>query len=217
MNRQLLETPFSPDQIKQRSGSFGKTLDYVEAHAVIQRLNDAFDGNWTFEIISHDILKETDEVLVLGKFIAGSIIKMQFGSSSITKAKNSGDIISLADDLKAAATDALKKCSTMLGVGLHLYSGQQPSTNANQSGSNHADQNTTGNNSANESKSGIGNGEKTRITNKQLNYIINLGKDIGLDSKSLDKETVEMYGVKLAYLTTKDASFYIDSLKKKAA
>ncbi|OGR01707.1 MAG: hypothetical protein A2511_00990 [Deltaproteobacteria bacterium RIFOXYD12_FULL_50_9] len=68
MNRQILETPFSSDQIKQRSGSFGKVLDYVEGHTVIQRLNDAFDGHWSLEIISHDLMD--DEVVVQGKLSA---------------------------------------------------------------------------------------------------------------------------------------------------
>ena len=57
INRQLLEQPFSPKQIKQRAGSFGKSLDYIEGHAVIQRLNDAFESNWSFEIISHEIME----------------------------------------------------------------------------------------------------------------------------------------------------------------
>ena len=35
MNRELLEKPFAPEQIKQRDGNFGKTLDYVEGHAII--------------------------------------------------------------------------------------------------------------------------------------------------------------------------------------
>ena len=48
MNRELLEKPFDPNQIKQREGNFGKTLDYIEGHSVIQRLNDAFDANWSF-------------------------------------------------------------------------------------------------------------------------------------------------------------------------
>ena len=51
MSRELLEKPFAPDLIKQRDGNFGKTLDYVEGHAVIQRLNDAFDAKWSFEIL----------------------------------------------------------------------------------------------------------------------------------------------------------------------
>ena len=55
MNRELLEKPFNPDQIKQREGNFGKMLDYVEAHTVIQRLNDAFDSRWSFEIVEQKI------------------------------------------------------------------------------------------------------------------------------------------------------------------
>jgi hypothetical protein len=119
-------TTFGPEQIKQREGNFGKKLDYIEGHAVIQRLNDAFDGDWSFTITHHEILKETDEVIVIGQLNADGIVKSQFGSSRITRAKETGDIISLADDLKAAATDALKKAATLLGVGLHLYRNERP-------------------------------------------------------------------------------------------
>jgi recombination DNA repair RAD52 pathway protein len=46
MNRELLEKPFGKEQIKQRKGNFGDMIDYVETHSVIQRLNDAFEGQW---------------------------------------------------------------------------------------------------------------------------------------------------------------------------
>jgi len=59
MNRELLEKPFDPSQIKQREGNFGKKLDYIEGHAVIQRLNEALDVRWSFAILEHHILKET--------------------------------------------------------------------------------------------------------------------------------------------------------------
>ena len=58
MNRELLEKPFGQDQIKQREGSYGKALDYIEGHTVIQRLNDALDGNWSFEVLKHEVLKQ---------------------------------------------------------------------------------------------------------------------------------------------------------------
>jgi len=135
MNRQILEKPFNPEQIKQREGNFGKKLDYIEGHAVIQRLNDAFDADWSFAIIQHETLKETDEVIVQGELKAGNVVKMQFGSSRITRARESGDIISLADDLKAAATDALKKAATLFGVGLHLYRNDRPQGGYSQQGS----------------------------------------------------------------------------------
>ena len=40
---------------------------------------------------------------------AEEVVKSQFGSSRITRAKETGAIISLAEDLKAAATDSQKK------------------------------------------------------------------------------------------------------------
>jgi hypothetical protein len=61
-----------------------------------------------------------------------------------------------------------------------------------------------------------GNGD-ARISNKQLNYIITLGKGLKLNSKDLDQESVKTYGVKMAFLTTKQASAFIDTLKVRSA
>ena len=55
MNRELLEKSFAPEQIKQRDGNFGRTLDYVEGHAVIQRLNEAFYAQFSKQV-RHDEL-----------------------------------------------------------------------------------------------------------------------------------------------------------------
>jgi hypothetical protein len=118
MNRTLLEQPFDPAQIKQRKGRNG-ILDYVEGHMVIARLNAALDGGWSFEVVAHEV--RDHEVLVLGKLTAAGIVKMQFGASQVTRDRETKAALSLGDDLKAAATDALKKCATFLGVGLHLY------------------------------------------------------------------------------------------------
>jgi hypothetical protein len=133
MNRELLEKPFEPDQIKQREGRDG-TLDYVEGHSVIARLNEAFDGRWSFEIVRHDILEDRNEILVVGKLSAEGVVKMQFGASRIERDETTKEIVCLADDLKAAGTDALKKCATFLGVGLHLY-GERPASRVTQGGS----------------------------------------------------------------------------------
>src|SRR5512139_2901294 len=126
MNRALLEKPFEPSQIKQRQGNFAHILDYVEGHVVTSRLNEPFDGNWSFEIVKYRILKETGEVIVLGKLTAENVTKMSFGSKEIARNKDTRAIISLGDDLKAASTDALKKAASLLGVGLYLYSEKKP-------------------------------------------------------------------------------------------
>src|SRR5207247_4121034 len=119
MNRQLLERPFSPEQIKRRQGTNGDVLDYIEGCAVIQRLNECFDAEWIFEVQEHQVYD--DEVVVLGKLTAQGVSKSQFGKSRITRSRKDNSTISVGDDLKAAATDCLKKCATLFGIGLHLY------------------------------------------------------------------------------------------------
>jgi hypothetical protein len=71
-------------------------------------------------------------------------------------------------------------------------------------------------NGGNGGDKGGGNGD-SRISNKQLNYIVNLGRDLKLNSKDLDQETLKVFGVKMAYLTTKQASSLIDDLKARSA
>ena len=120
MNRDILEKKFEPAQIKKRRGPFGEDLDYVEAADVIRRLNEAFDGEWSFEIVEHQQM--FDEVVVLGKLTASGISKMQFGSHQITRTKKDSTVVNIGFDLKAATSDCLKKCATHFGVALHLYS-----------------------------------------------------------------------------------------------
>ena len=120
MNKQLLTRPFEPPQLKRRPGQHGKTLSYVDVAAVITRLNEACES-WSFEIVSHEV--QDGEAIVLGKLTADGVIKCAFGGTGITLDK-SGEVMSVADDLKAASSDSLKKCASLLGVGLELYGGQ---------------------------------------------------------------------------------------------
>jgi hypothetical protein len=54
---------------------------------VVQRLNDALDGGWSFEITHHEIREE--EVIVLGKLTAEAVTKMAFGASQVTRERES--------------------------------------------------------------------------------------------------------------------------------
>jgi hypothetical protein len=128
VNKDILRRPFPPELVKQREGQNGKTLSYLETHVVIERLNEGCDG-WSFEVVEHHVYKV--EVVVVGKLTADGVIKMAFGGSAITFT-NAGKVVSLADDLKAAASDALKKAASMLGVGLELYA-KRGATSAAQS------------------------------------------------------------------------------------
>jgi hypothetical protein len=119
MKKDVLCRPFPPELIKQRQGQGGKTLSYVETPAVIARLNEGCDA-WSFEIVEHQVLEE--EVVVVAKLTADGVMKMAFGGTSITRDRD-GRSVSIADDLKAAGSDALKKAASLLGVGLELYGG----------------------------------------------------------------------------------------------
>jgi hypothetical protein len=115
---------------------------------------------------------------------AENVVKTQFGSSLITRAKETGEIVSLADDLKAAATDSLKKCATLLGVGPHLYNVDRSlndRTRQDRSGNNNLGQKNNQRKGNGGERGNGGNGDSARITNKQLNYIVNLGKNLNED------------------------------------
>jgi len=63
---------------------------------------------------------------------------------------------------------------------------------------------------------GDGNGN-SRLTHKQLNFLIRLGEDINLSFKDLNEQSKEVYGVKVDHLTRRDASDFISVLKAKAS
>jgi recombination DNA repair RAD52 pathway protein len=120
----LLEYPFRRDQVKKRPGQGGAKLDYIETASVIQRLNDALGfAGWSFDVVQET--EANDEVIVKARLtvhIDGrDVLKVQYGSHPYTRKKNTDEIVSKGDTLKAAASDALKKCSSLLGVGLHLH------------------------------------------------------------------------------------------------
>jgi len=216
MNRALLEKPFEPSQIKQRQGNFGLILDYVDGHVVTSRLNDAFDGNWSFEIVKYRILKETKEVIVLGKLIAENVTKMAFGSKEMAMNKDTKAIVSLGDDLKSASTDALKKAASLLGVGLYLYSELRPNGTGGSDSKDHPDGNTGNdpkNQTGGQASSGKTDGDGGRLTNKQLAMIFAVGKSKGLQSKDIKDKALVTFGKNLNFLTKTEASTLINALQ----
>ena len=204
MNRELLEQPFPQELIRQRKGNFGQMLDYVEAHSIIHRLNDAFDGCWSFHIVEHQISDE--EILVIGKLECDDVVKMAFGSSNITRSKETGEPVGIGDDYKSASTDALKKASTLLGVGLHLYEGRN---NGNGSGE-------TGDNSHNRSRNSTENngGRNGRLTNRQLKAIFAIARSLNITNREVKEMTQGRWERTPNFLTKEQASDFIQELQQ---
>ena len=216
MNRTLLEEPFSAHQIRQREGPFGILLDYIEGHAVIQRLNDAFEGGWSFEIVRHEIHEDLDEVIVLGCLSADGIIKTQFGSASISRARESGSPICLGDDLKSAATDALKKCATLLGVGLHLYrrdpNANDPKPDKHQRALPQPREENSAPSGKRPEKDSPG-VPPQRISSRQQRYLQTLIREHDLSPEAIDALCIKRFGTIMDELSRPDASALIAQLK----
>lgn len=181
MNREILEKSF--DNIKQRKGAGGKTYDYIEASAVIQRLNDAFDAEWSFRVIEH-IAGDT-EIAVLGELTAEGVTKQQFGGKQILK--NS----TLPDNLKSATSDAIKKCASLFGVGLFLHDEAIGNGNGN------GDQQT----------------KTDRITDEQSTQMSDLAEKLGWTLAKLQENIQTRFSKSLHELTKLEAGQVIAGLQ----
>ena len=128
--QQLIITQSTPaEEIRTRQGRGGRRLSYVDHAYVTRLLNNAFAFNWDFETDEAEVLYVGDkpyEVKCRGKLTVRvgdmSIVKMQYGCQPLEFMKAEPDKpVSLGDAFKGAASDALKKCASLLGIALDLY------------------------------------------------------------------------------------------------
>ena len=145
----------------------------------------------SFEVIRHEVLE--DEVIVVGRLTADGITNVNFGCSSITR-DGAGFPVSIGDDLKAASSDAIKRCARLLGCPLDLHT--------------HADR---GNEAAPHQRSQAAAAE--RLTARQLAAIQSVCRrqNIGRDALvALVEKRTRKNGVQL--LTKGEASALLDEL-----
>lgn len=103
-----LAKPFDAADIKQRPGRGNMTFSYVDARAVMQRLDDVMTpGGWDF---TSAVIPGTD--IVKGTLTVGGVVREDYGYPN---SENDDEPI------KAASSDALKRCAVMFGIGRHLY------------------------------------------------------------------------------------------------
>jgi len=118
------------NKIKQRPAKGGGQWDYVSGSYVTQVLNSVFAFNWSFEIVTsmQEALAtaKTGTVVVQGrlKVKVGDnwITKEQYGRKDVMFKRDTKDPLDFGNDLKAAATDAKKKCASELGLFADVYS-----------------------------------------------------------------------------------------------
>jgi Rad52/22 family double-strand break repair protein len=131
--RMLQRTP--REQVYKRKGRGGGEFDYVTGSYCVKWLNFNFGWNWEYESINEPSASEViqlitgkiDQIWVTGKLTVHSpdnkfsIIKMQSGSAEIKFKRDTRSPVDVGDDMKAAHTDALKKCASLLGFASDIY------------------------------------------------------------------------------------------------
>lgn len=119
----LQRTP--KEHIYNRPAKGGGTWTYVTGVYVKKALNHIFGWMWDFQII--DKGREGDLVWVQGRLTIKNksakpmIIKEQFGRADVKFKRGTKTPLDYGNDLKAAATDALKKCASELGIASDVY------------------------------------------------------------------------------------------------
>lgn len=112
-----LAEPFPDDEIKQRPGRGGMTYNYIDARAVAQRLDDTVGpGEWEFTCS-----------VIPGSDIVKGHLAIRDGDRWVVR-EDHGYPNSDQDDepIKAATSDALKRCAVLFGIGRHLYGDNKP-------------------------------------------------------------------------------------------
>ena len=200
----VLSRPFT--DIKTRPGRNGQAIQYVEGHAIVHRLNEALAGDWSFRVLEREVLEQ--EVLVLVELRAGEVVKQAFGGSELTRTRE-GKIVSVADDLKSAATDALKKAATLLGVGLQPCAvDEAPAPPQGPKLVPPAPEPVQG------EEPGVP--DTNRLTRKQAEFIAKLAHTNGLGRGELEELARKRYGKTSAFLSVREASDLIKALNSAA-
>jgi hypothetical protein len=121
----------APFDVTFRDVRGGVEMTYVTGEQVVTRLNEVLGvAGWSFRVLRHEINPEADEAWALGELVAEigerTVVRQQFGSQKLRRSRSTGAPLDLGFDLKGASTDAMKKCASLLGVGLYLSRKEPP-------------------------------------------------------------------------------------------
>lgn len=136
-----LAKPFLPSQVRWRvpentigtrlrdKRRFGRALAYLDARAVIDRLNEVLGGNW-----SSSLTPVTEYGQVTGFLCA---LTLTFPGGACATRTDIGTVDpNIGNDmaLKAGASDALKRAAVLFGIGQYLSSLEMPQVEVDSSG-----------------------------------------------------------------------------------
>lgn len=133
--RTILSQQTPKNEVRLRQGKGGMMLRYVDHAYVTRLLNNAFGWAWDFEILETELMSwdgKPFEIRCIGRLTVNAngarIVKTQCGSQAIEFLRDGSKPVTIGDAYKGAASDALKKCASLLGIALDLYDSDAPTT-----------------------------------------------------------------------------------------
>jgi hypothetical protein len=133
--------------LKERPAKGGGKWTYVTGGYIKKVLNLMFGWDWDFRIVEHKFDLQIGQAYVLGELkcritrqdgTVKEVVKMQFGRVDIkfknewvpdgkggTRKQQTDQPLDIGNDLKAASTDALKKCASELGIASDIYGAEE--------------------------------------------------------------------------------------------
>ena len=119
---EILNRPMPKQALKalpHKRNSKGESMTSITPIYVTDRLNEAFGlGGWQFE---PEIISDSDKMVIIKGVLTVPTMNIrivQFGGN---------DNRDRGDAYKGAATDALTKCGSYLGIGAHVWRDNEPS------------------------------------------------------------------------------------------
>ena len=110
--REKLEAPFPDDQVQ----CDGRGYSSIAWHHIAQRLTDVLGMSWNYKVI--DITPHQGVWVVTAEICVQLADSLKVGRQGVGAANFDGNA---ADDVKSAASDALKRAAVLFGVSAYLY------------------------------------------------------------------------------------------------
>lgn len=213
-----LTEAFPREAIKQRQAGGGRSLDYVEGHTVIHRLNDATNNCWDMTVRNIESKQIGDGTLMIAHValtLPGLGTREGLGVQMV---HNRGG----EDLVKGCVTDGLKKAATLFGVGLELYGPDYESGEMAPQPERQAPQRPSPQNAALRPVQGPQNGNGQQrpqagpgpITDPQKRFLWKLTQQMGWNENNLREFVAEQFQVEhVGDLSKQQATSLIDMLK----
>jgi hypothetical protein len=125
MKKEILDELYTPFKLEKRPGQGNKIFEYVPSEDILDRMNRAFQGNWSTEVVEHKVVE--DHVVMLVRVIVEDPDTGRWHAHDgwashpimrYTGGSNSGKVIDLGNTYKSAMSKAIKSAVSRWGVDL---------------------------------------------------------------------------------------------------